>query len=31
MQVIPCTEAKEGLDLINKKLKTNKTTLVLKI
>ena len=31
MQVIPCTEAKESVDLINKKLKTNKTTMVLKI
>ena len=31
MQVIPCTEGKESLDLINKKLKTNKTAMVLKI
>ena len=31
IQVIPCTEAKESLDIINKKLKTNKTAVVLKI
>ena len=31
MQVITCTEGKESLDLINKKLKTNKAAMVLKI
>ena len=30
MEVIPCTEAKESLDIINEKLKTNKTAMVLK-
>ena len=31
LQVIPCTEAKESLDLINKKLRPHKTAMVLKI
>ena len=31
MQVTLCTEGKESLDLINEKLKTNKTAMVLKI
>ena len=31
LQVIPCTEAKESLDLIKEKLKPHKTTTVLKI
>ena len=31
LQVIPCTKAKESLDLVNEKLKPHKTVMVLKI